>query len=177
MKQTHEIDGWFNYQKTFDFLIDLLPNDGIFVECGAWMGKSSSYLCDKIYELKPNAKIYIVDTWLGTDTDITGQLASNSDVYSLFLDNMGDRKFTTIKQTSKLAAQQFKDKSLDIIFIDMGHSYDEVKQDLLYWRPKLKDSGIIAGHDWFFPGVSSAVKECFKDIKLSDGDCWIVLSS
>jgi predicted O-methyltransferase YrrM len=177
MKKTTEIEGWFNYEKTFDFLIDKLPKDNAtFIECGAWMGKSSSYLCDNISYKKPNTTIYIVDSWSGTSSDNTGEIAKTKDLYNIFSENMIGRKFTTIKADSKSASVNFLDKSIDCIFIDMGHSYEEVSKDLEYWYPKVKIGGYIAGHDWSWSGVNAAVKEKFTSgsISVMEGDCWVV---
>jgi predicted O-methyltransferase YrrM len=43
---------------------------------------------------------------------------------------------------------KFEDNSIDFIYIDGDHSYNAVKQDLEMYLPKLKDNGIIGGHDY-----------------------------
>lgn len=176
MKSTKEIDGWFNYESVYNRLLNTIPNDGKFVECGAWLGKSSSYLCDQASLLNKNIEIYIVDSWQGSKNEINNShsLATRTDIYQIFLKNMGNRKFTPIRQLSVDAANQFQDQSLDVIFIDMCHTYDCVKEDLEVWHPKLKINGYMAGHDFnSWPEVSSAVNEKFKNIEQADGDCWI----
>ena len=62
MKTTDQIEGWFNHQATYDYLLANMPKNGTFVELGAWLGKSSSYLCDKA----TTQKIVIVDSFKGT---------------------------------------------------------------------------------------------------------------
>jgi hypothetical protein len=56
--------------------------------------------------------------------------------------------------------------SFDFIYIDANHSYEEVREDLRLWFPKVKLGGIIGGHDYgfsAFPGVKQAVDEfCAK---------------
>jgi predicted O-methyltransferase YrrM len=176
MKNWNEIQGWFNYQHTFNFLLSKVPDGGIFVECGAWLGCSSSYLCDMA---KDRIKVYIVDTWKGSPDELTTtqSLATKIDIFSVFLDNMGDRKFTPLKMDSREAAATFEDNSLDVVYIDMTHTYDAVRQDISYWLPKVKDGGYIAGHDYAnnAPGVIQAVNEAFGDkVTIMDGNCWIV---
>jgi len=66
------------------------------------------------------------------------------------------------KMKSEFAALDFKDQSLDFIYIDGNHLYDFVKKDILAWLPKLKKPGVIAGHDYahkLAPGVKPAVDE------------------
>ena len=44
MKNSKDIDGWFNHHAAYDYLLANMPKDGTFVELGAWLGKSSAYL-------------------------------------------------------------------------------------------------------------------------------------
>jgi hypothetical protein len=43
------------------------------------------------------------------------------------------------------------------------HDYENVKADILAWKPKVKPGGIMAGHDYgpHAPGVIKAVNEVF----------------
>jgi hypothetical protein len=176
MKATSQIDGWFDFETLYDELVSKIPQNGIFVECGAWLGKSSSYLCDIVSAKRPDVTVYIVDSWKGSENEInsTHQLATQQDIYQMFLENMGDRKFTPVRALSKDAAQQFENNSLDVIFIDMCHAYECVKEDIELWYPKLKNNGMMAGHDYFsWPGVPQAVNEKFKTIQTMSG-CWLV---
>jgi hypothetical protein len=59
------------------------------------------------------------------------------------------------------AAKKFADGSIDFIWVDAGHEYDEVLADLQAWWPKLKAQGIIGGDDFPMEGVERAVKEFF----------------
>lgn len=176
MKKTSEIEGWFGFESVYDELIKKTPINGIFIECGAWLGKSSSYLCDRINNTRPDITVYIVDSWRGSYNELNSfhKLATQQDIYQMFLNNMGDRKFTPIRALSKDAVENFNDKSLDVIFIDMCHEYECIKEDIELWYPKLKDNGIIAGHDYpSWPGVLKAVDEKFNKIE-SRNECWIV---
>jgi predicted O-methyltransferase YrrM len=160
MKNTHEIYGWFNYGDLLETLVNKIPDNGIFVEGGAFLGKSSSYLCDLA---KDRINIYIVDTWKGSEEH---ELPKGTDLYEIFLENMGDRKFTPIRKESIEASKDFEDESCDVVFIDMDHSYEAVKQDLIHWFPKVKKGGYIAGHDIDWPGVLKAINEFFPKEKL-----------
>lgn len=176
MKNYNEIQGWFNYQKTYDFLLSKVPDNGIFVECGAWLGSSSSYLCDVA---KERVKVYIVDTWKGSPNELNSNhsLATTTDIYRIFLDNMGSRSFTPLRMDSCEASACFEDDSCDVVYIDMTHTYDAVKQDIKCWLPKVKNGGYIAGHDYadYAEGVTRAVNEAFGNkITVMDGNCWIV---
>jgi predicted O-methyltransferase YrrM len=172
MKNSKDIDGWFNHQAAYDYLIHNMPQDGTFVELGAWLGKSSAYLCDTAtYQ-----EITIIDTWKGSPNELTTthKLATEQNIYNLFVENMGTRKYKAIKATSKAASKKFANESLDVVFIDLTHTYEAVKEDIKLWLPKVKKGGFIAGDDYHehWKGVIQAVDELLPRAWFID-DCWI----
>ena len=174
MKKYTEIDGWFNFEEVYTFLLSTIPNHGVFVECGAWLGKSSAFLCDNA---PPNISVFIIDHWKGSTGEIesTHSLVKEHSVYDLFLENMGSRKFNPICKSSIEASKLFVPNSCDVVFIDMEHSYEAVKKDIEAWLPKIKKGGYLAGHDYnvYWSGVIQAVDEYFGSNKMISGDCWI----
>lgn len=75
------------------------------------------------------------------------------------------RRARILRATSKQAAQQFADGSLDFVFIDAQHHYAAVKEDIELWYPKVRRGGLLCGHDWSLDygpphfGVKKAVLE------------------
>lgn len=53
-----------------------------------------------------------------------------------------------IRKTSMDALADFEDESLDFVYIDGNHSFKYVAEDLWEWSRKVKQGGVIAGHDW-----------------------------
>jgi len=53
-----------------------------------------------------------------------------------------------IRKTSVEGAKDFKNESLDFIYIDGNHGLKYVIEDLWEWSRKVRKGGIIAGHDW-----------------------------
>lgn len=129
MKTYEEIGGWFDYPNAFKFLVDSIPDGGTFVECGAWLGRSSAYLCDIAQD---RINVFIVDSWQGSANEVAThhKLAQETDIFQIFLDNMGERKFTPIRKLSHEAVKEFEDESCDVIYIDMEHTYDAVCKDI-----------------------------------------------
>ena len=172
MKSSKDIDGWFNHQAAYDYLLDNMPQYGTFVELGAWLGKSSAYLCDKA----THQNITIIDTWKGSPNELTTthKLATEQNIYNLFVENMGSRNYNVIKGESKVAAKMFLKESLDVVFIDLTHTYEAVKEDIKLWLPKVKKGGFIAGDDYHenWRGVIQAVDELLPHAWFID-DCWI----
>ena len=52
------------------------------------------------------------------------------------------------KMPSVEASQKFGDESLDFVFIDAAHDYDNVVADLDAWFPKIKTGGLLGVDDY-----------------------------
>ena len=64
------------------------------------------------------------------------------------------------------ASKDFLDNYFDFIFIDANHSDTEVMKDLVSWYPKLKDGGLICGHDYQHDSVKKAVDKFFGKLQI-----------
>lgn len=150
-----------------------MPPHGKFYELGAWMGKSTSWLCDNARE----QQIFVLDTWKGSENELDTyhSAAKSQDIFQIFKDNMGSRKYTPIQGESLKVAQTIEDESLDVVFIDLTHTYESVKADIAAWLPKVKKGGYISGDDYHenWPEVMRAVDEVFPNRMVID-DAWIV---
>jgi hypothetical protein len=51
------------------------------------------------------------------------------------------------------------DGQLDFVYIDGNHSYESVMTDMHCWFPKVREGGLVSGHDWNKYGVRKAVNE------------------
>lgn len=78
--------------------------------------------------------------------------------------------------TTVEAAPQVPDRSLDFVFVDAGHSYEAVRDDLRLWRRKVKPGGWLGGHDYHqaHPGVIRAVNDAFERPQALPGWIWWV---
>jgi len=165
----NEIPGWFAYVDLYESAVNAAGNDDIFVEVGAWFGKSTNYLATKIKESKKNIHFTTVDTWKGTDDEELHQNivgAFNGDIFYEFVDNTvlsnNYGTFDTIKDSSKNAANNFSNSSIDFLMLDAGHSYDSLIEDIKSWYNKVKPGGYITGDDYgVFYGVTQAADEYF----------------
>ena len=146
------------------------------------MGKSSNYLSKKIKESGKNINLITVDTFKGTEYEPWHQNVVNSfngDVFYEFIENTtlsgNSDNIQIIKDTSKNASSQFSNSSIDFCFIDAGHTYEDVKDDIKNWYKKVKPGGVIGGDDYgtnIFDGVTTAVDEFFYRTIVKTGWAW-----
>lgn len=139
------------------------------VEVGCWIGDTTKEL------LKSCKAVTVVDTFEGSRGDSTNLIASQRDIYQEFQENVGDvDNLTILKGRSVEMADSISE--VDMVFIDAGHNYDEVIEDIDAWLPKC--TKMISGHDYSddFPGVIKAVNEKFDNVNVKDSLWWVELN-
>lgn len=165
-----EIEGWFSWESVADEFVEKSTDNSIIVELGAWMGKSTAYQASKIKESGKNIKFYTVDTFKGAENEpvhVDTIQKNGGSIFHVFQENMikcGVENYVTpLEMTSAEASARFEDNSIDFLFVDAGHRYEDVISDLNLWYKKVKTGGIIAGHDAEHPPVGKALKEFFEE--------------
>ena len=177
-------NGFFTYPELYKEFVQQIPNNGVFVEVGSWMGKSIAFMGVEVINSGKNIKCYAVDTWQGSPEHQSDPVVQGNKLYNIFFSNMHpvSSVVTPIRKPSVEGAKEFADKSIDIVFIDACHEYECVKEDIAAWLPKVKKGGVIAGHDYIWRSpedpVKTAVDEAFGKENVMHRNlwenCWIV---
>ena len=131
-------------------LAESLAGQGsMFVNVGVWKGHTTSALAEVAKSCCGH--VYAVDHWKGAPGSGQEQMAKDYDIFSIFKINMmalGLADYIIpISKDSVIASQDFADKSIDLVFLDSDHIYNNFKKELAAWIPKIKVGGIICGHD------------------------------
>jgi predicted O-methyltransferase YrrM len=166
-----KIPGWFNYSETYDIIVDAIPEDGIIVEIGSFLGRSTHYLGTSLMNAgKEDVKIYCVDTFEGSSEHANIKLPK--DFSSIFRENL---KFFIGRDMVRLCQgrsddigilEKFQEATVDYVLVDGAHEYDAVKEDIINWWPKLKPNGVMFGDDYSLASVSQAVQDGFGAIQV-----------
>lgn len=142
---------------------------------GAEIGVNIGINSESILKELRIEKLYLIDIW--DNYEKIDYVRSNIDQYykTVLRKFRKDKRVRIIKDFSKNAVKYIDDDSLDFVYIDANHIYEYVYQDIELWFKKVKNGGVIAGHDVFnCPDVLDAVKDfCSKNkiifhIKLPD---------
>ena len=143
------------------------------IEIGAYMGESTflfgcSGIFKEINTIEPHkGKEEFNDMFEYTWDDVKLEFEKNTRHLNNIINN---------KDFSYNISNQFQDNQYDFVYIDADHTYESVKKDLELYLPKVKNGGIIGGHDYTdnWVEVRQAVDEVFgsPDRKYDDGS-WI----
>ena len=145
-------------------LLELLPKDGVVAEVGVANGDFSAAILDRNHP----RTLHLIDLWASSFSG-SDDLAFKS-VSKRFANEVREDRVQFHRDYSWDAISKLAPASLDWIYIDAGHDYDDVVKDLEVARHAIKPDGFITGHDyvkWSSPngrfGVVEAVNEfCLK---------------
>lgn len=105
--------------------------------CGAEIGVQNGYNTKNIFTHWKGA-IVLVDKWdKPEELKCCLTILKNKPIHCLIGDSVEMAKNPI-----------FNEKKLDWVYIDAGHSYEEVKADFEAWFPKVRSGGIVSGHDY-----------------------------
>lgn len=146
-----------NRKHFLDYIIKKF-NINVLAEVGVRDGRTTFYLLDQ----NPNLTIYAIDK-------------SISGFYNSEIKKKYSERLIPLEGLSADCANLLPDNFLDLVFIDADHSYNGCKQDIIKYRPKLKQNGWLSGHDIDYPGVNKAVNELVPDFDVGPNYVWVKL--
>ena len=109
---------------------------------GAEIGVYTGVNAFSMFKCIPDLKLYLIDPWDLRKTRpyfrrVVREIAKN--YYDAII----------IRRKSEDAARFIEDGSLDFVYIDANHQYDYVMLDQILWSRKVRNGGIVSGHDYY----------------------------
>ena len=173
ISRAQEIDGFISNDE-LHWLAEEASKHKIIIEVGSWHGRSSRSIADN---MSTSSVLYCVDHWLGSEAerDTHHQSATLKDgdhaiieFSANLFDYIQKGRVIALRMSSKNAVELLQKQGIKagMIFIDAGHTYEEVKEDITAWLPLVMEGGTICGHDYYhennmWPGVQQAVDDIF----------------
>ncbi len=165
------INKFFAYKK-YELLCNVIKKHNVktYVEVGVF----NAVNLINVYKNSNLTKVYGVDNYINNDDWQTIEELNKIKIEAI--DRMKKNGIIFYENSSLDASKLFDDKSIDMIFIDADHSYKGCKEDIEVWYPKIRDGGIISGHNFElkYLGVVQAVTEKFLNINLLPKNIWYV---
>lgn len=119
-------------RNTFGELFQSVYQKGI----GAEIGVQTGYNALNIFESGWSGELVCIDNWVRPYE------------FNEARERLKEKRATFIQHDSSEAASLIGNATLDFVFIDAGHAYEEVKRDYEAWFPKVRVGGIVSGHDY-----------------------------
>lgn len=114
-------------------------------EIGIERGVYSKKICDK----NPGIKLYCIDPWLHYSEYREHVSQDKLDgFYEETKAKLAPYNCVLIRKTSMEAVKIFDNDSLDFVYIDGNHNYQNTVNDICEWVKKVRPGGIISGHDF-----------------------------
>ncbi len=142
-------------------------NAKVIAEIGVCLGHTAT----EVLNDNKIKQYYMIDHW------------ENNDNYLKIVNNFYDCGLEIIKAKSWDALGMVPDYSLDLLYLDAGHTYPQTIRDLKTWYKKIKHGGVLVGDGFNHPkhpkyGVKRAVLQIFKPEEVnrnlgSDSNYWI----
>jgi len=140
-----------------------LPDNCRLAEVGVADGYSSLMMAHTLKEMGKLFHLTMIDNCDYGKGDQANEIMSN-----IIKSGLGD--YITFRQMGSLDAScKYPDGYFDFVFIDASHKYEETKADIRLWYRKVKDEGLLAGHDYTCPEnpeVAQAVNEVIPETLL-----------
>lgn len=150
-------------------------------ELGVWRGQTFFHMLD----VCPDLSLIGVDCWPSSlephEKDQSAGISTwyPPEVIRGYRDDVVSRaanydRATIYEMDTVAAAELVPDGSLDFIFVDADHSTEGVLRDVQAWRSKVRQGGMILGHDEQWPSVHRALNELFESWTVHDDNVWSV---
>ncbi|GJD60710.1 hypothetical protein MPEAHAMD_0849 [Methylobacterium frigidaeris] len=169
-------------EPVFEWLIKTVRPETI-VELGSWQGHSANHMADICKAEGLDSRIVCVDTFLGGpehwvlgDTIETMRRRNGMPtILEAFLGNTVARgnegrifPFTVDTATGWQVMRDLGFKA-DLIYVDAGHAYHQVVDEVHGYLPRLNEGGVMFGDDYYFEPVARAAQDMAKHYGFSLG--------
>jgi hypothetical protein len=158
------VEGWLYVDEAWalhEMVRNLPPNVGsvTVVEIGSWKGRSTIALALGAMA-RGSGTIHAIDPHTGAeDRTAIGPLVTIEDFKRNITAAGVDSLVETLTMTSHAARSLFADDSIDALFLDGSHQYEDVIGDINDWQGAMKDGAAVAVNDPSYPGVYRALRE------------------
>lgn len=132
-------------------VFELVPDiTGDLVEIGAWEGRSTILTAQSF----PTSSLYVVDHWKGAPADPrskTAKLAKKRNVFGDFMENIeaaGVAERIVVRRGDWREQFAGWNRPIRFLFLDAGHTYTEVADNLREALRWMAPGAVIAGDDF-----------------------------
>lgn len=123
-------------------------------KAGAEIGVDTGIYSEILCKANPELKLYSIDMW-GINGGASRQIRRKR--FNQAKKRLKPYNVILIKKNSLDVVKDFANNSLDFVYIDAGHHFDAIMQDIICWTKKVRKGGIVSGHDYIPPARKAHV--------------------
>lgn len=143
----------FDFEEFYLKVAQKLPDNCTIAEVGVADGKSAIALATFLHKLGKKFTLYMIDS-----LDYGGKDQLRTVINNVI--KAGIEGIEVWPYSSLEAAEKFPEVHFDFVFIDSSHLYEDTKKEIVVWYDKIKENGVLAGHDAIsHEGVRRAIHE------------------
>ena len=132
----------FDFEEYYAGVAESLPRFSTIAEVGVANGSSAIFLAEALLNMNKRFKFYFIDSLS------YGQEYQHREILRNTCEAELGEWCEIIPASSVEASCMFPDNHFEFVFIDASHKFEWTKADVRCWYPKVKDHGILAGHDY-----------------------------
>jgi len=123
---------------------------------GAEIGVESGRYSVTICATNPGVKLYLVDPWKTYPQYREHVTQEHLDIlYNDTIKRARPYNCEVLRGFSMDVVKKFDDNSLDFVYIDANHDFQNVTDDITQWSKKVRKEGVVSGHDFRQPRVGA----------------------
>jgi len=158
-----DMQGWGSNEPIFSRLIEEIKPK-LIIEIGTWKGASAIHMAGYLSE---DSSVICIDSWLEEDVGYSTEKEYNQFLYNVKRMDL-ENVIVPYPKTSLEALSMLKhyEVKADLIYIDAGHTYNEVMQDMKDCWKILKVGGVMFGDDYvhsYWKEIPTAVADFCKN--------------
>ncbi len=144
-------------------LVKKLPNNGTVVEVGTFLGKSAVEWACNIAKQNKDYKIICIDSFTSPIEILQDLLKTADFVVPTSNSHIDMFRYYTKDYSNIIALEAFFNEEfefnqkIDLVFEDSDHTQKTLTHALPFWWNKIKEGGILSGHDYWIRDVKTAV--------------------
>jgi hypothetical protein len=173
----------FTWETSIDIFVEYISllRPQTIIEVGSFLGGSARIMAQLCKNLNLDTEIVCIDTWLGSvehwdrSSYTMNFIHGRPTLYQQFMSNVVHTNLQNyitpfpIDSVNGLLTLAKLDVKADLIYIDAGHDFRSVHNDLFLSYPILRSGGVIIGDDYLHDDVRRAAEYTFHDKVIDRG--------
>jgi predicted O-methyltransferase YrrM len=138
---------------------------------GAEIGVNTGKFSLHLLQCMKDGKLILVDPWSAYDNCSDRRAECH---YQATIERLSGFNIEAKRMTSMQAVKDIEDESLDFVYIDGLHDFNNAAMDIISWVPKVKKGGIVSGHDYYHGPDFGVVQAVDSYTKCNHIDTWYI---